>query len=237
MEAQRSAENRLVQAAKLAAVGEMAAGIAHELNNPLTSVTGFAELALDAIPKDSQTRNDLEIVMREANRARDVVRRLLDFARQSESTRARASLNEVIQDVVALSRHLIHTSGVELKLELEEDLPWVLADSNQMKQVLLNLVHNALQAMPTGGEMIITTQSAVRAGRDWIMVRVCDTGVGIPRTELSRIFEPFYTTKGDQGGTGLGLSVTYGIVTDHGGQIEVESEPGVGSKFTVWLPQ
>ncbi|HSA99552.1 MAG TPA: GAF domain-containing protein [Anaerolineales bacterium] len=237
MEAQRSAENRLVQAAKLAAVGEMAAGIAHELNNPLTSVTGFAELALDAIPKDSQTRKDLEIVMREAVRARDVVRRLLDFARQSESTRARASLNDVIEDVVALSRHLIHTSGVELTLELEKDLPWVLADSNQMKQVLLNLVHNALQAMPTGGELIICTRSSSRAGRDWIMVSVRDTGVGIPHQELSRIFEPFYTTKGDQGGTGLGLSVTYGIVTDHGGQIEVESQPGVGSKFSVWLPQ
>jgi len=237
MEAQRSAENRLVQAAKLAAVGEMAAGIAHELNNPLTSVTGFAELALDSLPKDSQTRKDLDIVVREAIRARDVVRRLLDFARQSESTRARASLNEVIEDVVALSRHLIHTSGVELKLELEKNLPWILVDVNQMKQVLLNLVHNALQAMPNGGEMTIVTQSASRAGRDWIRVSVCDTGVGIPQLELARIFEPFYTTKGDQGGTGLGLSVTYGIITDHGGQIDVESQIGIGSKFTVWLPQ
>lgn len=237
MEAQRSAENRLVQAAKLAAVGEMAAGIAHELNNPLTSVTGFAELALESTPKESQTRKDLEIVMREAVRARDVVRRLLDFARQSESTRARTSLNEVIEDVVALSHHLMHTSGVDLQLKLEQDLPWVLADSNQMKQVLLNLVHNALQAMPAGGEMLISTQSAFRAGRDWIMISVCDTGVGIPRADQTRIFEPFYTTKGEQGGTGLGLSVTYGIVTDHGGQIDVESEPGMGSKFTVWLPQ
>ena len=237
MEAQRSAENRLVQAAKLAAVGEMAAGIAHELNNPLTSVTGFAELALDGMPKDNETRKDLEIVMREAVRARDVVRRLLDFARQSESTRARASLNEVIEDVVALSRHLIHTSGIELELELEENLPWVSVDANQMKQVLLNLVHNALQAMPAGGEMKISTESASRAGRDWIVVSVYDTGVGIPKLEQARIFEPFYTTKGDQGGTGLGLSVTYGIVTDHGGQIDVESQPSAGSKFTVWLPQ
>jgi signal transduction histidine kinase len=237
MEAQRSAENRLVQAAKLAAVGEMAAGIAHELNNPLTSVTGFAELALDTLPEDSQTRQDLEIVMREAMRARDVVRRLLDFARQSESARVRASLNEIIEDVVAMSRHLIHTSGVELKLELEKTLPWVPVDANQMKQVLLNLVHNALQAMPAGGEMQISTKAASRAGRDWVVVTVCDTGVGIPHLDLARIFEPFYTTKGNQGGTGLGLSVTYGIVTDHGGQIEVESELGVGSKFTVWLPQ
>jgi len=237
MEAQRSAENRLVQAAKLAAVGEMAAGIAHELNNPLTSVTGFAELALDDIPEDSETRKDLEIVMREAVRARDVVRRLLDFARQSESERARASLNEVVDDVVALSRHLIRTSGVTLKLDLEKNLPWVLVDVNQMKQVLLNLIHNALQAMPAGGEMIIATESAYRDGRDWIIVSVCDTGVGIPKLDQARIFEPFYTTKGNQGGTGLGLSVTYGIITDHGGQIDVESQPGTGSKFTVWLPQ
>jgi len=237
MEAQRSAENRLVQAAKLAAVGEMAAGIAHELNNPLTSVTGFAELALDDIPQDSETRKDLEIVMREATRARDVVRRLLDFARQSESARARASLNEVVDDVVTLSRHLIHTSGVTLKLDLENNLPWALLDVNQMKQVLLNLIHNALQAMPAGGEMIIATESTVRDGRDWIVVSVCDTGVGIPKTDQSRIFEPFYTTKGNQGGTGLGLSVTYGIITDHGGQIEVESQPGAGSRFKVWLPQ
>jgi signal transduction histidine kinase len=236
MEAQRSAENRLVQAAKLAAVGEMAAGIAHELNNPLTSVTGFAELALETIPQESETRKDLEIVMREAGRARNVVRRLLDFARQSESMRARASLNEVIEDVVALSRHLIHTSGVELKLDLEKTLPWVLVDANQMKQVLVNLVHNALQAMPSGGEMNILTRSASRAGRDWITVSVRDTGVGIPASEQARIFEPFYTTKGNQGGTGLGLSVTYGIVTDHGGLIELESEPGAGSSFTVWLP-
>ncbi len=236
MEAQRSAENRLIQAAKLAAVGEMAAGIAHELNNPLTSVTGFAELALDDIPADSETHKDLEIVLREALRARSVVRRLLDFARQSESTRARASLNEVVDDVVALSRHLIHTSGVELKLDLEVNLPWVVMDANQMKQVLLNLVHNALQAMPNGGEMNIMTETVSRNNRDWVVVSVTDTGVGIPQLEQPRIFEPFYTTKGNQGGTGLGLSVTYGIITDHGGQIDVESQPGIGSKFTVWLP-
>ena len=237
MDAQRSAENRLVQAAKLAAVGEMAAAIAHELNNPLTSVTGFAELALSDISEESETRKDLEIVMREAVRARDVVRRLLDFARQSESSRARASLNDVVDDVVALSRHLIHTSGVTLNLVLEEDLPWILVDVNQMKQVLLNLIHNALQAMPSGGELTISTKSTARGGRDWIKVSVQDTGIGIPKVDQARIFEPFYTTKGQEGGTGLGLSVTYGIITDHGGQIDVESQPGAGSKFSVWLPQ
>ena len=236
IEAQRSAENRLIQAAKLAAVGEMAAGIAHELNNPLTSVTGFAELALEGVPEGNETRTDLEMVLREALRARDVVRRLLDFARQSESTRSRASLNKVVEDVVALSRHLIHTSGVELSLDLEKELPWATVDVNQMKQVLLNLVHNALQAMPDGGELRIRTESASRHHRDWVAVSVQDTGMGIPQLEQARIFEPFYTTKGNQGGTGLGLSVTYGIVTDHGGQIDVESQPGTGSKFIVWLP-
>ncbi len=236
MEAQHMAENRLVQAAKLAAVGEMAAGIAHELNNPLTSVTGFAELALEETPEDSQTRKDLDLVVREAHRARDVVRRLLDFARQSESARAKASLNEIVEDVVALSRHLIHTSGVELIVNLNPSLPWALVDASQIKQVILNLVHNALQAMPDGGKLDIESKPGRRNNRQGAIVSVQDSGVGIPAAEQARIFEPFFTTKGDRGGTGLGLSVTYGIVTDHGGQIDVESEHGKGAKFTVWLP-
>ena len=236
MEAQRSAENRLVQAAKLAAVGEMAAGIAHELNNPLTSVMGFSELALAELPETNNIHKDLQMVVRESRRARDVVRRLLDFARQSESTRSRASLNDVVQDVVALSRHLIQTSNVELQLGLEENLPWVTMDANQIKQVLLNLVHNALQAMPDGGKMEISTRLFTREMRDGVTLCVRDTGVGIPASDQSRIFEPFFTTKGAHGGTGLGLSVTYGIVTDHGGQIDVESQPGQGSLFSVWLP-
>lgn len=237
MEAQRLAENRLVQAAKLAAVGEMAAGIAHELNNPLTTVTGFSELVLDSMPKDDESHADMELIMREARRARDVVRRLLDFARQSESVRASASLNRVVEDIVTLSRHLIHTSGVELILELQEDLPWVSMDENQIKQVLLNLVHNALQAMPDGGDLIIKTSVTSKVGRSGVQVSVSDTGVGIPYENQTRIFEPFFTTKGDRGGTGLGLSVTYGIVTDHGGEIELISQPGEGSRFSVWLPQ
>jgi signal transduction histidine kinase len=236
MEAQRLAENRLVQAAKLAAVGEMAAGIAHELNNPLTSVTGFAELVMDELDAASPLRSDLDLVMREARRARDVVRRLLDFARQSESAHANASLNKVVEDVTALTRHLIHANGVELNLNLQEDLPWVLMDENQMKQVLLNLVHNALQAMPEGGTLEITTKSAQKVGRDGVMVSVKDNGVGIPAEDQPRIYEPFFTTKSDHGGTGLGLSVTYGIVSEHGGEIDLISEPGKGALFRVWLP-
>lgn len=236
MDAQRAAENRLIQAAKLAAVGEMAAGIAHELNNPLTTVTGFTELILEDLPADAPNRTELEMVQREARRATDVVRRLLDFSRQGERIRTRADLNEIVEDVIALTAHLIQTSGVQLILELGGDIPWVSVDRNQMKQVLLNLIHNALQAMPNGGSLYLSTETRAREGRSWVVISVRDTGSGISAEDRERIFEPFFTTKGERGGTGLGLSVTYGIVTDHGGVIDVESELEKGSTFTVWLP-
>lgn len=236
MEAQRSAENRLIQAAKLAAVGEMAAGIAHELNNPLTTVTGFSELVLEDIPSDSPHRNELEMVLREARRASGVVRRLLDFSRQGERVRTSADLNEVVNDVVALTRHLIQTNNVTLSLILNDNLPWVSMDTNQLKQVLLNLIHNALQAMQGGGDLQVSTFPGERENRSWVVMSVRDSGVGMTEEEQNRIFEPFYTTKGDRGGTGLGLSVTYGIVADHGGTIEVTSKKGQGSVFEVWLP-
>lgn len=236
MEAQRAAENRLLQAAKLAAVGEMAAGVAHELNNPLTTVTGFSELVLEDLPDDSPHRKELLMVLQEARRASSVVRRLLDFSRQGERIRASADLNEIINDVIALTRHLIQTNNVALILELDASLPWVSIDSNQMKQVLLNLIHNGLQAMPKGGEMCVRTFLGKRESRDWAVMSVRDTGTGISSEDQSKIFEPFFTTKGNRGGTGLGLSVTYGIVADHGGTIEVLSEPGRGSVFEVWLP-
>jgi signal transduction histidine kinase len=236
MEAQRSAESRLLQAAKLAAVGEMAAGVAHELNNPLTTVTGFSELMLDELPQDFPQRNELEMVLHEARRASDVVRRLLDFSRQGERIRANADLNEVVHDVIALTRHLIQTNEVKLILTLDPSLPWVSIDTNQMKQVLLNLIHNGLHAMPAGGELRVSTYLARRDVRDWVVMSVQDSGIGIEADDQSRIFEPFFTTKAGRGGTGLGLSVTYGIVTDHGGIIEVSSQMGRGSTFSVWLP-
>jgi two-component system NtrC family sensor kinase len=214
----------------------MAAGIAHELNNPLTTVTGFSELVLEELPLDSAYRSDLEMVSREARRASDVVRRLLDFSRQGEYIRIRADLNEVVNDVIALTRHLIQTNSVNLILVLGEDLPWVSFDHNQMKQVLLNLIHNALQAMPKGGELQVNTHTAKREDRDWVVMAVKDSGIGIKPADQDRVFEPFFTTRGDRGGTGLGLSVTYGIVTDHGGSIEISSEPNKGSTFAVWLP-
>lgn len=236
IEAQLEAERRLIQAEKLAAVGEMAAGIAHELNNPLTTVTGFTELVLEELTEDAKFRPDLELVLREARRARDVVRRLLDFSRRSESERTRVDLNELLGDVLSLTNHLMHTSGIQVEVTLGKNLPWVSVDRNQMKQVFLNLFHNAIQAMPTGGQLFIRTNPRQSAGRKWVTVSIKDTGAGIAPEHLERVFEPFFTTKSTQGGTGLGLSITYGIVSDHGGEIEVESEVGKGTCFTVWLP-
>ncbi len=236
MEAQRAAENRLLQTAKLAAVGEMAASVAHELNNPLTTVTGFSELVLEDLPEDSPHKKELLMVLKEARRASSVVRRLLDFSRQGERVRASADLNEVVNDVIALTRHLVQTNKVALIVEPDVALPWVSIDSNQMKQVLLNLIHNGLQAMPRGGEMQVRTFLGKRENRDWVVMSVKDSGMGISIEDQLKIFEPFFTTKSSSGGTGLGLSVTYGIVADHGGTIEVFSQPGQGSVFEVWLP-
>ena len=236
MEAQRAAENRLVQAAKLAAVGEMAAGVAHELNNPLTTVAGFSELVLADLAPDAPQRDDLEMVLREAKRARSVVRRLLDFARQSESVRIRADLNEVVEDVIALTNHLLQTSDVEFEMLLGKALPWVLMDRDQIKQVVLNLLHNAIHAMPSGGKLFLQTEEREKKSQKWIAMSIRDTGKGITADELGRIFEPFFTTKADDGGTGLGLAVSYGIITDHEGFIDVDSTPNEGACFTVWLP-
>jgi signal transduction histidine kinase len=236
MNAQHMAESRLVQAAKLAAVGEMAAGVAHELNNPLTTVSGFTELALEELPKDSPLYADLELVLRESRRARDVVRRLLDFTRQSESQRVPSSMNDIVTEIIALVNHLLHTNGVQLFLALSDGLPRVSVDRNQVKQVILNLIHNALHAMPKGGELHITSAKRKRDHRDWFILAVADNGSGISPENLERIFEPFFTTRAKDGGTGLGLSISYGIVAGHSGFIEAESQMGKGSTFTVWLP-
>ena len=236
IKSERIANERLIQSARLAAVGEMAAGVAHELNNPLTTVSGFVELVLDDIPDDGPQRADLELVLREAQRARKVVRRMLDFSRPGEGFRDRADLNDMISDVIALVKHRAHTSGVELHLELWNDLPLILVDREQIKQVLLNLIRNALQSMPCGGILNLKTMPRERDDQEWVSVKVQDTGQGISQGNLGRIFEPFFTTQPPGKGTGLGLSVSYGIIQDHGGMIEVSSTPREGSTFIVWLP-
>jgi two-component system NtrC family sensor kinase len=220
----------------MAAVGEMAAGVAHELNNPLTTIAGFVELALEEIPLESRSHEDLSLVLREAQRAHTVVRRLLDFSRHSENYRDRVQVNELVSEALSLVQHFIKTSGVQIRLEYGSGLPPVSVDPNQIKQVLLNLIHNALHAMPTGGSLLLRTEARSNEGRPGISISIQDSGEGISDENLNRIFEPFFTTRPAGKGTGLGLAVSYGIITSHDGVIEVESQVGVGSCFTVWLP-
>jgi two-component system NtrC family sensor kinase len=240
IKAQQLAESRLIRSARLAAVGEMAAGVAHELNNPLTTVTGFVELVLGELPDDSQQKADLQLVLEEAHRARGVVRRLLDFSRPVEDLRVRTDMSELVNQVLPLVSHLARTSGITIITELSEGLPWIHIDPNQIKQVLLNLIHNGLQAMPLGGELKICTSMQTReiGGKvnDYLVFEVTDTGDGIAAENLERIFEPFFSTRPAGKGTGLGLSVSYGIITSHGGWIEVDSTPSKGSCFSVYLP-
>ena len=236
MNAQRLAEERLVRSAKLAAVGEMAAAVAHELNNPLTTVTGFTELILESLEEDSPEFEDMSLVLSEAQRSREVVRRLLDFSRQSEILRVDTDLNEMISIVLQLTHHLAQTSNIKVRLELWEDIPLIRADRNQIQQVILNLVHNAIQAMPDGGELIVQSLMEKRENQMWLGIRVEDDGIGIEQEYLDQIFEPFFTTKPSGEGTGLGLSVSYSIVSEHGGYIDVKSKINEGSVFTIWLP-
>jgi PAS domain S-box-containing protein len=232
MEQLRATQTQLVQAAKLAAVGELAAGVAHELNNPLTSVLGFAELSLTNPAVGAPLHHDLEVIAREAGRARDIVRNLLDFARQTKPQRLPTDVNHVLKQTLDLIRQHIEKSGVVITEDYAPDVGLLTLDSGQIKQVFLNLITNAAQAMPKGGTLSLRT---ARLG-DEVAISVSDTGQGIPPEIQGRIFEPFFTTKAVGEGTGLGLSVSFGIIQEHGGRISVESRVGHGSTFTVWLP-
>ncbi len=236
IEAQRRAEKQLIQSARMAAVGQMAAGIAHELNNPLTTISGFVEMALENLPGDDPLSEDLRTVLSESRRARDVVRRLLNFARQTENLRSLKDLNQLVREVVLLIQHQAQNDGIHIQTELAEGLPFIAIDPNQIKQVCLNLVQNALQAMPEGGYLFFITGQRRHQKREGLVLAIRDTGNGIPSENLERIFDPFFTTRPIGEGTGLGLSVSYGIVTEHGGFVDVESAVGRGSCFTVWLP-
>ncbi len=231
----KQTQMQLVQSAKLAAVGQLAAGVAHEINNPLTTISGFSELILGELPTESPLRNDLTMIRRESQRARDVVRRLLDFARQSGPHSEPADLNDVVRETVILMKNAAITKSVNVLELYAADLPWVRMDVNQIKQVVLNLLNNAVQAMPRGGTLTVATER-YDLEAPGVRLRLADTGVGIPRENLDRIFEPFFTTKPPGEGTGLGLALSYSIVSDHGGKIEVNSVVNKGTTFVVWLP-
>jgi two-component system, NtrC family, sensor kinase len=227
-------EDQLRQSVKMAAVGTLTSGIAHELNNPLNNIALNTESLLDSFSElgEEQKLRMLEQIYAQVERASSTVRSLLDFTRREPLTFAATSLAKEIRHTAGLAVNELELAGVDLDLELDDDLPQVMGNPRNLQQVFLNLILNAIQAMPGGGR--IRVRGAVE--NDFVRVDVSDNGCGIPREHLDKVFDPFFTTKETGEGTGLGLSVSYGIVEKHGGRITVESELGEGTTFSVYLP-
>jgi two-component system NtrC family sensor kinase len=228
----QEARDQLVQTEKLASIGELAAGVAHEINNPIGVILGFAQVLLKRIDETSPVYKPLSTIEREGLRCKRIVQGLLDFARQSKPSPRRVNVNDVIEDAVVLMEHQANSSNVRLAKAFAPDMPDVVADANQLQQVFFNIILNAYHAMPNGGDLRITSR---RLGNE-VHIIFADTGIGIPPENLKRIFDPFFTTKEVGQGTGLGLSISYGIVEQHGGTIEVSSQPSTGATFVVKLP-
>jgi signal transduction histidine kinase len=225
-------QKQLMHADRLATIGQLAAGVAHELNEPLSSILGFAQLLKrdPALPEGG--RQDVEKIVTASLYAREIIKKLLLFARQTPTFKGPVDLNTVILGAIDLFKHQFEKEGIELSRVLCPQMPMLAADGGQLTQVLVNLVVNAVQAMPKGGRLIVQT----RVEDGYVVCSVEDTGVGMTEEVLDRLFVPFFTTKEVNQGTGLGLPVVHGIVTSHGGTIEVASAPGKGTTFTIRLP-
>ncbi len=229
----QSANARLMESEKMTALGQLGAGIAHEVKNPLTSIRGYAQLGLRKVSWDHPLAEYFRTIDKETERALDILKNLLRFSRQETAEMSRIDLNAVVTDTVKLAAHQLLMKEITLDTTLCEGPLPVIGNANQMEQVLLNLVINAGDAMEAGGSVSVTTERAAEAHA---RILVADTGCGIPAAVLPRIFDPFFTTKPVGKGTGLGLSVSYGIVTEHKGEITVASVPGKGSTFTIVMP-
>ncbi|MGE4561104.1 MAG: ATP-binding protein, partial [Desulfobulbus sp.] len=214
---------QLVSSEKMASVGQMAAGIAHEINTPLGIILGYAQLMMDDFEPDSETHQNLEVIERQTQASRKIVADLLKYSRQSGSVRETVDLNEIISDAVAITEHSLNLSHIKVRLQCSGDLPDIVGDPEKLRQVVVNLINNAHHAMEglECGELYLTTRHDPASGK--VMVEVRDTGHGIADPIKAKIFDPFFTTKPVGKGTGLGLSVSYGIIREHGGTIEIES--------------
>jgi two-component system, NtrC family, sensor kinase len=230
----QQATRKVMESERLAMVGQLAAGVAHEINNPLTGIVTYSQLLLEKTPGEGSTRASLQKIVTQANRCRKIVRGLLEFSRQSKPDERPCNVNTVLQECVALVANQALFQNIEIVRHLAEDLPLVPMDPSQIQQVFLNLIINAAEATPGEGRLTLATRMAA-TGQD-VEVEFADTGCGIKQADLERIFEPFFTTKGARRGTGLGLAISYGIVKEHRGVIAVTSEVGKGTTFTVRLP-
>ncbi len=230
---ERRVEEHLRQAEKLAALGELVAGVAHEVNNPLTGISAFSQLLLED-ELSAEQHESVRLIKREADRAVGVIRDLLVFARKAPAREAVVDLSDLVRRTIRLRSYHLSAAGVDVETDLAEDLPGVKGDDQKLQQVVLNLVANAEHAMEGGGQRLLRLRTWRTSER--IVLEVADSGTGMTPDVRAHIFEPFYTTKPEGTGTGLGLSVSYGIVQAHGGTIDVESIPGQGTVFRISFP-
>jgi len=228
----KAMQGHLIQTEKLAAIGKLAAGVAHEINNPLTGVLTNSSLLLEDVPKGNPMREELQVIVDETLRCRKIVKGLLDFARQTKPQKQIVDMNGVVEDVLNLVRNQASFRDIAIETELDPKLPPVMADRDQMRQVVLNIVLNAAEAMPAGGSLRVVSRREPAAGQ--AEITIADTGPGIPDEIKNKLFEPFFTTK--KSGTGLGLAIAYGIMERHKGTITVESRRGKGTVIGLRLP-
>ena len=229
----RNTQEQLLQSEKLAAMGRLTSQIAHELNNPLYGIMNTLELLKTEVPPENKRRRILELALSETVRLADLLRKMLSFSKPDEEQKQSVDVNVVLDEILLLVRKQLNENGIKISTCLKEDLAKVYASKNQLRQVFLNLISNARDAMPEGGTLTINTKS----NRDHIYVEVIDTGVGIREEHLNKIFDAFFTTKEGVKGVGLGLSVCYGFIKEHGGDIKVSSKRGEGTAFTIILPK
>jgi two-component system NtrC family sensor kinase len=225
-------QKTLMQQEKLASIGRLSAGVAHEINNPMTTILTSAMLLQEDLAEDDPMRQELELIANETMRCRKIVTSLLNFARQSQPDKRLNDLNQMVHECVLLTQKQAAFKDVTIRCDTKPDIPPIWFDKGQIEQAVINLILNAVEATAPGGRVTISTDCCDH--KDRTRIDICDTGEGITEDNLSRIFDPFFTTKAS--GNGLGLAITHGIIEQHGGRIEVNSELGTGTCFSIQLP-
>jgi two-component system NtrC family sensor kinase len=228
------ATQKIMESEKLALIGQLAANVAHELNNPLQGIVTYSHLILENTENNDPSKASVEKIVGQATRCRDIIRGLLDFSRQRKPDKSLSNLNLVVEQCLSFVEDQALFHNIEITKSFEEDLPLIIIDPSQIERVIMNMIINAAEAMDEGGELIISTH--YDSSSDFIELEFKDTGYGINEGDLERIFDPFFTTKEVGHGTGLGLAISYGIVKSHFGTITVESKVGEGTTFLVRLP-
>jgi signal transduction histidine kinase len=234
IERQHQIKEQMMQADKLASIGELSSGIAHEINNPLNVILGYTQLLLRNEVKASDRHADLKTIEKHVRNCKSIVEDLLSFARKSKTKKSRVHIESLIENVIKFVQQHSNFENIQMKGTYDRNVPPLMLDEKKIKQVLINLFMNAIHAVGRKGCIRISTE--LDGDSNKIFIRISDDGYGIEKNNISKIFDPFFTTKSTGEGTGLGLSVSYGIIKDHGGDILVDSEPGKGSIFTIVMP-